>query len=180
MLHLGQPSLPIAPVIVTDRDLVMKRVFCAPVDRVWTAWTDAACLARWWGPDECVNTVHRFDPEPGGAWRIDMRLANGLTYPLKGTFRAVVPGEQLVLLLDVSEHPASWHALLDGFRGGPATGTDRLIRTAVTMDESDGATTLTIRQRFSTAAERDAYVHMGARNGWGQSLDKLEELLIHP
>lgn len=180
MLHLGQPSLPIAPVMGIDRDLVMKRVFCAPVDQVWTAWTEAACLARWWGPDECVNTVRALDLRPGGAWHIDMRLANGLTYPLKSILREVVPGERLVLLMDVSSHPASWHARLDGFRGRPATGPDRIIRTAVTMDGADGATALTIHQRFSTIEERDAYVQMGARNGWGQSLDRLEELLIHP
>jgi len=33
------------------RDLVFARVFDAPVERVWQAWTDPEQVMRWWGPN---------------------------------------------------------------------------------------------------------------------------------
>jgi len=32
------------------RDLVVTRVFNAPVAQVWRAWSDPAPVMRWWGP----------------------------------------------------------------------------------------------------------------------------------
>ena len=48
----------------------------------------------------------------------------------------------------------------------------------VTFSEDRGATTLVMRQRFASAAERAAKVDCGAFKGWGQSFDSLEELLL--
>jgi uncharacterized protein YndB with AHSA1/START domain len=35
---------------VKKGDLVVTRVFDAPVDEVWKAWSDPEYLMRWWGP----------------------------------------------------------------------------------------------------------------------------------
>ena len=64
------------------------------------------------GPKSFTNPVCEMDVRPGGPWRIVMRSAEGVDYPLKGIYREVVAPERLVMTMDLSEHPDPWHDLL--------------------------------------------------------------------
>ncbi|MCC6612718.1 MAG: SRPBCC domain-containing protein [Anaerolineae bacterium] len=48
------------------RDLVITRVFDAPVARVWQAWRDPHDVMLWWGPDGFTAPVARIDFREGG------------------------------------------------------------------------------------------------------------------
>jgi len=51
---------------------VLERVFDAPRELVWKAWTDPKLLPRWYGPN--VETIiHRLDVKPGGLWLNEMK-----------------------------------------------------------------------------------------------------------
>jgi uncharacterized protein YndB with AHSA1/START domain len=150
----------------------IERTFATPRELVWRAWTDPKRLARWWGPSAVTNPVCELDVRPGGAFRIVMRLPDGVDYPIRGVFREVVRPERLVMTMDTSEHPAAWHRMIDpNYRPGdnPA---GELLQT-VTFEDAGGKTRLTIRTRFASAAIRDAMTKMGMRDGWSQSLDRL-------
>ena len=41
----------------TNPELTLTRVFSAPRDLVWKAWTDPAMLAKWWGPQGFTNPI---------------------------------------------------------------------------------------------------------------------------
>jgi uncharacterized protein YndB with AHSA1/START domain len=163
--------------ISTSRELHFSRVFWAPRQLVFDAWTDPERLARWWGPNEMTNPVCEMDLRVGGAWRIVMRTPDGTEYPMSGTILEIDAPERLVLSMSLHEHPEEWQAALREVLNDEA----HEIRLVVTFQEDEdflGArTTITMRQRFATANERDAYERLGARQGWGQSLDRLEELL---
>ena len=62
--HASSPNFP---------ELTITRVFDAPRDLVFEAWTDAKHLAKWWGPHHFTNPVCELDVRVGGAIRIDMR-----------------------------------------------------------------------------------------------------------
>ena len=173
------PDRSIAP-SATERELTITRVFHAPRSLVWRAWTDPQHMVRWWGPHECTNPVCEMDVRPGGRWSILMRMPDGMDYPLKGVFHEVEPRERLVLTMNVKDHPTEWHAALNEIRGRTPTAEEMEILTTVTFSEHEGATTVHITQRFASSGERDVHVKLGVRKGWGQSLDKLEELLLHP
>jgi len=134
-------------------------------------------MAQWWGPRTFTNPVCEMQVRPGGAYRIVMRSAEGVEYPLKGVYREIMEPERLVMTMDCSEHPAEWHDLVKPNRqqeeGNPAG--DML--STVTFEEIDGKTKLTIRIRFNSAAIRDAMLKMGMTEGWSQSLDRLAEEL---
>ena len=75
-------------------ELVLDRVFAAPPERVWQAWTDPALLARWYGPN--VETViHRFELEPEGVWLNEMKMSQGASYQ-KVVFKEVIEPKKLV------------------------------------------------------------------------------------
>jgi uncharacterized protein YndB with AHSA1/START domain len=47
-------------------ELVVTRVFDAPVEAVWKAWTDAEQVKKWWGPDGFTAPVAKLDFREGG------------------------------------------------------------------------------------------------------------------
>jgi uncharacterized protein YndB with AHSA1/START domain len=158
-------------------EFFISRNFGVPRELVWRAWTEPRRMAQWWGPRGFTNPVCDLDVRPGGAWRIVMRGEDGTDYPIKGVFREVVAPERLVMLMDLSEHPGSWHDMInparDRSKGRPAL---NLLQTATFEEQADG-TLLTIRTRFESVALRDAMVKIGMNEGWSLSLDRLAEHL---
>jgi uncharacterized protein YndB with AHSA1/START domain len=84
---------------VTGREIAITRIFDAPRELVWAAWTDPAQLAAWWGrrgwstPPESVT----MDVRPGGAFRLNsISEADGSEMPQEFAYREVVEPERLV------------------------------------------------------------------------------------
>ena len=147
---------------VKEKELVLKRVFNAPRERVWKAWTDPRQLAQWWGPAGFTNPVCEADVRPGGAIRIDMRGPDGAVYPMTGVYREVVAPERLVFTASALDE-----------KGRPLFE----VLNSVTFAKQGGKTLLTVRaQVVNKTAGADAYLE-GMEEGWSQSLVRLEALL---
>jgi uncharacterized protein YndB with AHSA1/START domain len=84
-------------------EIRITRVFDAPRELVWRAWTEPARFADWFGGKEAeipVSTV-AMDVRPGGDWRATMVGAapGGADIPWRGTYQEVVEPERLVFTL---------------------------------------------------------------------------------
>jgi uncharacterized protein YndB with AHSA1/START domain len=62
-------------------DIQLTRIFNAPVQAVWDAWTDPKQVAQWWGPRGFTITTHSKDIRPGGSWKYTMHGPDGVDYP---------------------------------------------------------------------------------------------------
>jgi len=60
------------------RDLVVTRVFDAPVERVWKAWTDPELVMQWWGPNGFTSPSAKIDFREGGTSLVCMRAPKKL------------------------------------------------------------------------------------------------------
>src|SRR5579862_2342210 len=78
-----------------DREIAITRVFNAPRNLVWTAWTDPKHVALWWGPNGFTNTIHKMEVKVGGVWDFIMHGPDGINYPNKILFTEVVKPELL-------------------------------------------------------------------------------------
>jgi uncharacterized protein YndB with AHSA1/START domain len=78
------------------RDLVITRVFDAPRELMFKAWTDPDHLVHWWGPKGFTNTFQEFDLKPGGVWRFVMHGPNGADYRNESVFVEIVKPERIV------------------------------------------------------------------------------------
>ena len=159
------------------QEFVITRVFDAPREIVFEAWTEPRQVARWWGPKDFTNPVCEMDVRPGGAYRIVMRGPDGVDYPNTGVYREVAPPERLVMTDNCVDHPQEWHnslreSLPEEERDTPLEGVS-----TVTFEEVGDQTRVTVRTRFASPAVRDAFLKMGMSEGWSQSLDRLEEHL---
>lgn len=140
------------------RELTLKRVFDAPRDIVFKAWTDRNRLQRWWGPKGFTAPVCKVDARPGGSIEIHMRGPDGNIYPMKGEFREIVEPERLVF---TSSAP--------GRDGNPMF---EMLNT-VTFSERGGKTELTLDVRALMVTGDAARPLQGMTQGWTETLDKL-------
>jgi uncharacterized protein YndB with AHSA1/START domain len=149
-----------------DRTLIVTRVFDAPRELVYRAWTDPKQFEQWFPPLGFGSARCELDVRPGGTLRIDMKGGDdagefaGVVFPGKGVYREVVPNERLSFT----------------FEGEDAATQPQLLMTVVFEDEGR-RTKLTIYQVAKTVADYEELLKIGATEGLGQSLDKLAALL---
>ena len=74
----------------------LHRILKAPPERVYKAFTDAAGMAKWLPPDGFTCTVHQFDPQVGGTFRMSFSNFNtGQSHSFGGEFLELKPAEKL-------------------------------------------------------------------------------------
>ena len=56
-----------------SNEIRLTRIYDAPVKTVWSAWTDPAPVAQWWGPRGYTITTLHSDVRTGGSWNYIMR-----------------------------------------------------------------------------------------------------------
>lgn len=73
----------------------------APRAAVYRALLDARAVSRWMVPDGMTSEVHTFEPQEGGAFRISLTDASGLTDTFHGRFATLVENERIVQRLEL-------------------------------------------------------------------------------
>lgn len=151
---------------IANRRMTVEKVFQAPLPRVWSAWTTAEKLTRWWGPKDWPAASHAFDFREGGIWHFSM------TGP---------QGEQSWGVLHyTSIRPMTYLEAEDYFsdaRGSRAEGKP-LMRWQVTFKKVSATATKVITQlAFSTEAGLQRVLEMGFEQGFTSALGNLTEFL---
>jgi uncharacterized protein YndB with AHSA1/START domain len=142
----------------SDREIRVERVFDAPRDRVWRAFTDQALVAQWWGRGNRL-VIERMDVERGGHWRFVEHAPDGVN-GFEGRFREVTPPERLVMTFE-------W----DGMPGYVS------VDTVVFEDLGGGRTRVVNTSIFHTTDERDGMLKAGMETGLNESYAALDRLL---
>lgn len=146
--------------------LILERVFDAPRELVWQAWTDPKQLAQWFFPHGYTVPRAEIDLRPGGKSVVDMQGPDGTVYPNKGRYIEVDPPNRLSYTDDVDPDETAW-----GDNAPPSN-----VQT-ITFEDLDGKTKLTVHIQLTSVADRDAMVEMGAKVGWSESFEKLDAFL---
>lgn len=147
----------------THREFTMTRVFDAPRERVFRAWTEPAQFASWWGGAGTTTPTDtmRMDVRPGGEWYACMREdVNRTEHPFAGIYHEVVPPERLVLTLS------------DGDRPDP----DREHLLTVVLADVGGRTEMTFTQAGYFGDQPDEML-AGLAHGYGAFFTRLDAIL---
>lgn len=137
----------------------ITRVFDAPRDLVWRAWTEQADAAAWWHPRgvEIKPGSVDVDARVGGRYRYTMVAPDGSEYPTAGVYRELDAPQRLVM---------TW--------GSPGDPDDRVPVITVTLRELPGGRTEMLFHVLGIdAAPGDENVY----DGWSSAFDVLEEHL---
>ncbi|MDA7948149.1 MAG: SRPBCC domain-containing protein [Hyphomicrobiaceae bacterium] len=156
-------------------EFTMDRMFDAPRDLVWRAWTEPELMSRWFGPKGCKTEVLELDLKPGGICHFSLRIGDApLTYG-KFVYQEIVPPEII-----------SWHHSFADAHGTPIRYPDNdawpLVLLTKIRFEDHGPRT---RMLFSwtpldALPEEIAEFEKGRPSmdqGWTGSFEQLEPLL---
>lgn len=138
--------------------ILITRIYDAPRALVWTALTDPAHVAAWYGGEGFSSPVCEMDVRPGGLWRHVMRAPNGMEFGIDSVFTEVVPPERLVWTSAAKDRPS----------GGPPVAVN-----TVTLEDLGGKTRWTLEARFESLADRDLSVRMGFGHMVSQGAERL-------
>jgi uncharacterized protein YndB with AHSA1/START domain len=153
-------SPPALLTILSDREVVLTRIFEAPRELVFRAHTDPELIPQWWGLRSNTTIVEKMDVRQGGMWRFVQRDATGHEFVFYGEYRQIVPPERLVNTFEFEDVPG--HIILD---------------TLIFEELPDGKTQLTATSLFETIGDRDGILSSGMESGSNESWDRLAELL---
>ena len=145
----------------SEREILMTRVFAAPRETVFDAWTRPELVKRWLWAFDWPITVCEIDLKVGGRLRYVWRQeGTGQEMGVSGTFREIARPERIVHTELFDE---DW------------TGGETVVTTL--FDESDGRTTVSMRVLYASEAARDAAMKTGMAEGVDDFYDKLDVLL---
>ncbi len=151
----------------TTPDFTTSRVFDAPRELVFDAWTNPEHLLKW-SVAQCTN-----DPRPGGMLHYAMRTPDGNLMWGKWIYREIKRPERLEVIQSFSDEAGGTarHPMADQW---PLE-----MRSVATFDESDGTTTLTVRWTPHNAsdAERATFEAASAQmeQGWAGTFAQFAE-----
>jgi uncharacterized protein YndB with AHSA1/START domain len=126
----------------------LTRLYDAPLEAVWDAWTIPGNVARWWGPRGFTLTTHGHDLRTGGRWHYTMHGPDGTDYENTTQYLDVVPHQRLIY-----DH--------GGHKDRPP-----LFRVTALFTEREGRTQLDMSMAFATPEIAVEMLHQeGRRRG---------------
>jgi len=160
-----------SPGAAAEDELVIERVFDAPRELVWQAWTDPEHFVQWWGPDGFTTPFCTIDLRVGGQMRFCMSSPEYGDFWAGGVFYEIDPPSSLVYGDYFTDEQGN-RVSPSHYNMSPDFPEETL--TTVTFEEAgEGRTKMTLRQGIpSTLAEQS-----GAMEGWSQSFDRLVAFL---
>ena len=142
------------------QEVHVKRVFDAPRDLVFKAYTTPQHIPHWWGPRNLTTVVDKMDVKVGGVWRFINRDPQGNEFGFHGVYHDILSPERIVQTFEYEGTPG--HVLLE---------------TAIFEALPDGKTRFTATSVFQSVADRDEMVSSGMQEGSTQTWDRFAELL---
>lgn len=158
-----------------EQTFEITRVFDAPRDTVWRAWTEVDHLKKWWGPTGFTMKKCTLDLRPSGLFHFGMAAPDGSEMWGKWTFREVTPQERLVFVNSFSDEAGSTTQppFADQW---PA----EMLSTAV-FSEEGGTTTVHLAAKPINASEEEIATFIAGfgsmQQGFGGTFTQLDEYL---
>jgi uncharacterized protein YndB with AHSA1/START domain len=141
-----------------DRELVITRIFNAPPNAVYRAWSQAELFQRWWFPKSVsgVSLVScEMDVRTGGKYRLEFAAGGPDTMSFYGKYLEVVPNERIVWTNDEDEEGAI---------------------TTVTFEDLGGKTRLTFHEAYPSKEALEEALQ-GSAAALPEQLAQLDELI---
>jgi uncharacterized protein YndB with AHSA1/START domain len=152
------------------QEIVITRIFDAPRELVWKAFTEPERVKRWWGPKNFTAPVCKVDLRVGGVYLYCMRSPEGQDYWNTGVYKEIIPMERLVYTDSFADEKGN---VVPATHYGMSADFPLELLVTVTFEEQGGKTKMTLRHVGIPAGEMSDLTAAG----WNESFDKLSESL---
>lgn len=156
-------------------EYILDRIFNAPRELVWQAWTDPELLQRWYGPG--VETIiHKFDLKPGGSWLNEMKWGGNSHYS-KMDFQEVAEPSKLVWH-HYSSMDSDWNITTNPMM----VDWPKLLLTTVIFEDMGDKTKVRLTQIPLEATDAEiacfATAMTGMDKGWSSGYAIMDEMFV--
>lgn len=142
-----------------DREIRVERVFDAPRERVFRAYTDPELIPQWWGPHGSTTRVDELDLKPGGRWQFAATNPDGSEIVFRGVFREVLEPERV-----------AWTFEWDGMPGHVSVD-------VVSFEDLGDRTRAVSVSYFHRPEELEGMIESGMEKGMNETYERLDQLL---
>ena len=166
--------------MANDDGITIERVFDAPREAVWKAWTTPEMVKKWWGPEGFTAPSIKMDLREGGKYIFAMKGPAGSEWDKvmysAGEIKELVPNEKIVATDYFSDEDGN---KVDPKEYGQGPDVPWEMNVTVTFEDAgEGKTKLTIHYpKPENEAHFQAMIKSGMKEGWQSSLNKLEQAL---
>lgn len=171
----GRQTLGRLAAMLEEDTFAFTRTFDAPRELVWSVWTNAEHLAKWWGPKGFTWISGTLDLKPGGMFHYGMTGPNGKEMWGRFIFHEIVAPERLVFVNSFSD-PEGAVTRAPFFADWPLE-----VYNVLTLTEADGKTVMSLRGCPINAAEgeraRFREMKPSMNQGWSGSIEQLTAYL---
>jgi uncharacterized protein YndB with AHSA1/START domain len=147
----------------TLKPVRISRTFHASRQRVYTAWSSADAVKRWFAPTGFTIPEARVELTVGGPFEVLMRSPSGDEHWARGVVKEVSAFERLVIDFTIEE--PNGRALFRAL-------------TEIVFSDTLGGTRLDATQSYTVLDPEAAWMPEGAPQGWAQTLDNLAEEVL--
>lgn len=148
-----------------SKQIKVERSFIAPIDLVWSAWTESEILDQWWGPKPWRAETKYMDFSEGGYWHYAMISPENVKHWSRVDYLKIVP--------------QNYFLAIDGFsdeNGSPDTSLPR-NKWENNFTEQGDETLVTILLTFDTVEDLEKIIEMGFREGFTAGLKNLDQYI---
>jgi uncharacterized protein YndB with AHSA1/START domain len=151
-------------------NVVVTRLFEAPVEQVWNAWVEPEMVMQWWGPTGFTSPLAEMDFREGGTSLVCMRAPQefgGQDMYNTWTYTKIVPNERIEYIFNFSDKDGN--KLLPAQLGVPAGVPEDGHHVVAFKDVGDNRTEMTVTEHGYTSDQ----AHDISKAGLEQCLDKM-------
>lgn len=151
-------------------DLVITRIFNAPREIVFKAWTEPEHCLRWWGPKTYTCPACTMDLRVGGKYVCCMRSPEGQDIWSTGIYKEIVVPERLVMTDSFADEHGN---VVPGSHYGMTGDFPLELLVTVTFEDLGGKTKMILTH---SGLPQGKMMEMTG-SGWSEMFDKLDEAL---
>jgi uncharacterized protein YndB with AHSA1/START domain len=158
---------PAAGAAAETHDLSVTRVFEAPVEQLWSAWSVAGEVKKWWAPIGFTTPVADMDFREGGSSVVCMRPPEGPDFCNTWSYQRIVPNQSIEFVLGWSDEKG---VPVDPLTMGLPPDIPNEVRHLIAFKDLGGGRAEMTVNEYGYASEETVEI---SRAGLEQVLDKL-------
>lgn len=148
-----------------NNQIKVERLFNAPLDLVWSAWTEAEILDQWWAPKPWSAETKSMDFKEGGHWHYAMVSPEGQKHWSRADYLKIIPQE--------------FFSAFDGF-----CDENGVLNTSMPRNKWENNfsaqgenTVVNILLSFDTLEDLEKIIEMGFKDGFTSGLENLDQYI---
>ena len=144
----------------SKRTVTINRVFNAPIELVWKAWTEPKHIIKWWSPKGMETKIIEHNFSVGGKWKYSMPMPNGQEFIAEGEYTEIIEFKRIISL-------ANFKPMTEG------------VEIQSLFKKEGNKTNFTFNVVHPTEEYKIQQEKMGILNGWGSVFERLDSFLIN-